>query len=322
MSETRAKMDRKDFYKRVSASRRWLCMAHFRVVGLVALATVTAVDAAAQLAAGGKEASRREPGTVFRDCPQCPEMVVVPAGSFTMGSPSSEEGRRNDEGPRHRVRISEPFAVGKYEVTFAEWNACAADGGCGGYRHYSGRGKVPVIQEGPVIWVSWDDAQSYAGWLSRKTGKEYRLLSESEWEYAARVGLSDFYAMKRWREHRARLMEVLKEQAEGPNAAFAKKMLRRMRERTLTAGNSLPTVSRDQIREDLIYIWDDLIYEWVQDCSNGSYAGAPADGSAWESGNCGLRVARSFWGGVPRLPLGADDPSNIHGFRVARTLAP
>ena len=168
MLETCAKMDRKDFHKRVSASRRWRRMARFRVVGLVALATVTAVDAAAQLAAGGKEASRREPGTVFRDCPQCPEMVVVPAGSFMMGSPLSEKGRYFNEGPRHRVRIFEPLAVGKYEVTFAEWDACVSDGGCGGHnpKDYGwGRNKRPVIN------VSWNEARSYAGWLSRKTGK-------------------------------------------------------------------------------------------------------------------------------------------------------
>ncbi|MCY4496371.1 MAG: formylglycine-generating enzyme family protein [Rhodospirillaceae bacterium] len=123
-------------------------------------------------------------GRTFRDCPSCPEVVVVPAGSFTMGSPSHERGRDGEEGPIHRVTIAEPFAVGKYEVTFAEWDTCAAAGGCGGYRPDDrgwGRGDRPAIN------VSWNDAKAYVGWLSEKTGESYRLLSEAELEYAARA---------------------------------------------------------------------------------------------------------------------------------------
>ena len=115
----------------------------------------------------------------FKDCPDCPEMVVVPAGSFTMGSNDYD-----DEKPPHRVNIAKPFAVGKFTVTFAEWDACVASGGC---KHKPedqgwGRGNRPVIN------VSWDDAtKEYLPWLSRKTGKTYRLLTEAEWEYAARA---------------------------------------------------------------------------------------------------------------------------------------
>ena len=133
-------------------------------------------------AAGG---SGRRPGTVFRDCAACPEMVVVPAGSFMMGSPTSEEGRYDDEGPRHRVTIGSPFSVGVYEATFAEWDGCVRAGGCGGYRPEDegwGRGSRPVMN------VSWEDAQEYVRWLSRETGQRYRLLSEAEWEYVARAG--------------------------------------------------------------------------------------------------------------------------------------
>ena len=111
---------------------------------------------------------RRTVGGKFRDCAECPEMVVVPSGSFTMGSPGGESGRDDDEGPRHRVRIDYRFAVGVSEVTFAEWDACANAGGCGGYRPNDsgwGRGNRPVIN------VSWDDAQSYVRWLSRKDGQ-------------------------------------------------------------------------------------------------------------------------------------------------------
>ena len=132
------------------------------------------------------------PGQVFRDCGACPEMVVVPAGSYMMGSPDGEVARYDDEGPRHRVNIEAPFAVGVYEVTFAEWDACVEAGGCGGYRPGDegwGRGSRPVLN------VNWEDAREYVRWLSRETGEEYRLLSESEWEYAARGGNDDGQAL-------------------------------------------------------------------------------------------------------------------------------
>jgi formylglycine-generating enzyme required for sulfatase activity len=154
------------------------------------------------------------PGRVFHDCADvCPEMVVVPAGSFMMGSPSAEIAEFakealaertpfkiklkiqhfielfQREGPQHGVTIARPFAVGRFEVTFAEWDACVSAGGCTHRPGDSGWGRG----RRPVMSVSWNDTQEYTSWLSRRTGKTYRLLSEAEWEYAARAGSTTRY---------------------------------------------------------------------------------------------------------------------------------
>jgi formylglycine-generating enzyme required for sulfatase activity len=125
----------------------------------------------------GNEKRCLKPGDSFKDCPDCPEMVVVPAGEFMMGSPEGEADRRDDEGLQHKVTIAKPFAVGKYEVTLAEWNACVNAGGCKheGYSNISG-------DKAPVTFVSWDHiTKEFLPWLSRKTGQTYRLLAEAEW---------------------------------------------------------------------------------------------------------------------------------------------
>ena len=134
-----------------------------------------------------ERAASGEVATPFRDCPVCPELVVVPAGNFVIGSPAEEAERMHSEGPRHMVTLTYSLAVGVHEVTFQQWDACVNDGGCARYRPDDirwGRRNRPVIN------VSWHDAKSYLEWLSRETGHRYRLLSESEWEYAARAGSS------------------------------------------------------------------------------------------------------------------------------------
>ena len=144
-------------------------------------------------ATSGLAAPARQAGEIFRDCPDCPEMVVIPSGSFVMGSPASEAGRHDDEGPQRPMSLPS-FALGKYPVTFAQWDACVVEGGCKGYPLDMGWGR----ESRPVINVSWEDAQAYIRWLngkirpasakSTKSDGPYRLPSEAEWEYAARAG--------------------------------------------------------------------------------------------------------------------------------------
>ena len=182
-------------------------------------------------------------------------MIVIPAGSFTMGSPESETGRRAREGPQHEVTIAKPFAVSKFEVTWDDWDACVKYGDCENISDSGfGRGTRPVIN------VSWDDAQQYAAWLSMMTDRPYRLLTEAEWEYAARAGSTTAYFWgdeigegnancggcgSQWDKRQTSPVDSFK-----PNAFGLHDM----------AGN---------------------VWQWVQDCYHGDYNGAPTNGSAW-----------------------------------------
>ena len=251
-------------------------------------------------------AEKYPPGRRLRDCEGCPEVVVVPGGSYTMGSPWSEAGRDDDEGPVHRVTIGERFAVGVHEVTFDEWDACVRGGGCNGYRPGDrewGRGNRPVIH------ASWHDAQAYVRWLRRKTGAGYRLLSEAEWEYVARAGSRTSY---HWGEDIGR------------NRANCRGCGSRWDDEGTAPVGSFPA-NGFGLRDVHGNVW-----EWVEDCWNEGYAGAPSDGGAWESGECGLRVLRGgSWSDKPRNLRSANRSGNaagirlfLNGFRVARTLTP
>ena len=294
------------------------------------------------LKAFGREAERERypPGKRFRDCAGCPWMVVVPEGSFLMGSPKSEAGRSDDEGPRHRVAFARPFAVSKHEVTRGEFARFVSErgrsmgDGCWGYEGgewdwRSGKSwENPGFEqtdEHPVVCVSWEDARAYVEWLSEKTGKEYRLLSESEWEYVARGGRG---TSRYWGEgesgqcrHANGGDEALKgEYADWPWAVAS------------CNDRHVWTSPVGTFEENGFGLHDVLgnVWEWVGDCYHDSYEGAPADGSAWESGDCERRVLRggSWFNGPGNLrsanrsgfPAGyrLDDD----GFRVARTLTP
>jgi formylglycine-generating enzyme required for sulfatase activity len=268
-----------------------------------------------------EEAARREPalsvrpgsGESFRDCEACPEMVVVPAGSFTMGSSPQEiaalkkeytdtEHLPDREGPQHRVSIARPFAVGKFEVTFGEWDACMAERGCTTSPDDRGWGRNA---KRPVINVSWDDiTEEYLPWLNRKTGKTYRLLTEAEWEYAARAGTTTRYAFGDTIDKSQARYKILKPGAIGtyPPNAFG------------------------------LYDMHGNVEEWAQDCWSETYENAPSDGSARTTGDCTLRVMRGGSWSPTRGPeflrsafRGPSETSNrldVAGFRVGRTLAP
>jgi formylglycine-generating enzyme required for sulfatase activity len=225
----------------------------------------------------------RKPGTVFRDCGDCPQLVVIPAGSFWMGDLSG--GGDDDEKPVHRVTIPRSFAVGKYEVTFAEWDACVSAGGC---RHSPGDAGWGRDRR-PVINVSWDDAQSYIKWISGKTGMTYRLLSESEWEYVARAGSKTKYP---WGN------EIGSSEANcnGCGSSW---------DGTQTAPVGSFSSNRFGLHDTVGNVW-----EWVGDCWNGSYAGAPSDGSAQTGGDCSRRVLR---GGSCNSDPGTCDPRSASG---------
>ena len=245
-----------------------------------------------------READSHRVGRRFRDCSECPEMVVVPSGSFRMGSPSGEEGRDNDEGPRHLVTIDYRFAVGVYEVTFSEWSGCVNSGGCGGYVPSDrgwGRGNRPVIN------VSWEDAQSYVRWLSQKTGHTYGLLSESEWEYVARAGTdTPFYF--------GSTISTAQANYDG-NYTYGGGRKGVYREETVPVGSFSANGWG-------VYDMHGNVWEWVEDCWNASYVGAPSDGRAWGSGDCGGRVLRGgSWDFDPRLLRSAFRYWNTTGFR-------
>ena len=247
-------------------------------------------------------------GRRFRDCVECPEMVVVPSGSFTMGSPNNEEGRYDREGPRHRVNIGYPLAVGVYEVTFSEWEACVADGGCGGYRPSDGgwgRGNRPVIN------VSWKDAQSYVRWLSARTDHRYGLLSESEWEYVARAGTTTPF-------HFGSTISTFQANYDGDYTYGSGRT-------GVDRGKTVP-VGSFSANGWGVHDMHGNVWEWVEDCRNDSYEGAPADGSAWESGDCDVRVLRGgswyfepwYLRSAARYGITTEVRNNHLGFRVIR----
>ena len=238
-------------------------------------------------------------GQVFRNCSACPEMVVIPSGSFDMGAPKSEERSADDERPVHEVAVRR-FALSKYEVTHNEWEACVSDGKCppvsdSGY----GRGRRPVIG------VTFGDATRYVEWLSGKSKKLYRLPSEAEWEYAARARNA-----ARWHfgNNPASICRY------GKVGRCGKDMTDPVGSRTANGFGLYDMIGN--------------VREWTEDCWQDWYVGAPRDGNAWMSGECSQRVVRGgSWRSDVQLTRSAYryfiNIATSHddlGFRVARAL--
>lgn len=278
-------------------------------IGAVTL-TLTLVAQAPPCVAEPAKAARPaalRPGDTFADCKDnCPSMVVVPAGAFVMGA-----SRYAREQPQHTVVFRRPFAVGRFDVTFEDWAACARDGGC--TRNPSppdegwGRGRHPVIN------VTWRDATAYAAWLSKKTGREYRLPTEAEWEYVARAGSTTTYA---WGD----AIDCTKASYDGgPGSSCATKTGRRRG--TQPVGHYAPNNWG-------LYDVDGNVWQWCEDGWHPDYKGAPADGTAWPGGDetmallrggawnydaMGLRIADRNW--YPRSLS-----TSFIGFRVVTPL--
>ena len=251
-------------------------------------------------------------GETFKDCATCPEMVVVPAGTFTMGSPADEDGRASAEGPQHEVNFAVPFAIGVHEVTFREWDACVADGGCA-YEPWDwdwGRGQRPVMD------ITWGQAQAYVDWLAAETGQPYRLPSEAEWEYAARAGTTTPF-------HFGATVSTDQANYDGTKPPYGDGVAGAYREQTVPVG-SFP--ANDFGLHDV----HGNVAEWVQDCGsdeNWGYDDAPADGSAVEIAGCRERLSRGggWWDEAAYLRSARRDLWNDEdwytwdlGFRVAR----
>jgi formylglycine-generating enzyme required for sulfatase activity len=277
-------------------------------------------------------------------------MVVLPAGSFTMGSPDDEPGRYDREGPLRRVSIRQ-FAVGKVDVTRGQWAAFVSAtnretrGGCfwtgrsgskpdpaGSWRDVG----FPQDDDHPVVCVTWDDAQAYVRWLSQQTGHRYRLLTEAEWEYAARAGTTTAYPWGTTTTH-----EYANYGADTCCSALASG--RDQWVNTSPVGAFPPNAFG-------LYDMQGNVLQWVQDCFAPSYAGLPTDGSAYETvvelkmagrmsymtgtRSCSYRMLRGAnWNDPPTMIRSAyrnfgpgpgatlqDYRSTGVGFRVARTL--
>jgi formylglycine-generating enzyme required for sulfatase activity len=228
------------------------------------------------------------PGTIIKDCAECPEMVVIPAGSFVIGSDKS-----SDEQPTHSVNLRS-FSIGKYEVTQEQWFAVM------GYNSSANKGRTL-----PVAQVSWNDTQQFIEKLNQKTGQKYRLPSEAEWEYAARAGTTTEWSFGN-------------DESKLGNYAWHGR----------NSGGKTQEVGQKQPNAFGLYDMHGNVWEWTQDCWHDNYIGAPTDGSVWTAGCSGnYRVLRGgswldFPAGLRSAVRGGGNPGsrgNFSGFRLART---
>jgi formylglycine-generating enzyme required for sulfatase activity len=237
-------------------------------------------------------------GADIKDCPACPTLAPIPAASFSMGSNASDPSEK----PAHPVNVAVPFAIGRYEVSVQEWNACAAAGACPKVDQSPNSGP-----NAPMRDVSWDDAQQYAKWLARISGKPYRLPTEAEWELAARGGTTTPYWWgAQMVQGKANCRECGKPWSEDAPANVGS-----------FAANPYG-----------LFDTSGGVWEWVADCWHNNYKGAPADARAWDEPNCRVRVIRggswregaSYMVATTRFKYDASVRHSQNGFRVVRSL--
>jgi formylglycine-generating enzyme required for sulfatase activity len=289
----------------------------------------------------GAEECALKPKDSFKECDNCPEMVVVPAGSFMMGSPAREAGRFDDEGPQHRVTIGKPFAVSKFHATFDEFAAFVAETGydagsnCYVFEEDKWKQKQGLswrnpgfAQNGshPAVCLNWNDATAYVAWLAKKTGKGYRLLTEAQWEYAARAGTATRYFFgddeKDFCRYGNGSDQTAKSKTTGAQGGTAVPCSDSYAY-AAPAGSFAPNGFG-------LYDMHGNAWQWLEDCWHDNYRGAPSDGSAWLSGDCNRRVVRGgSWSNYSRSLRSASrrwdstvGRSSIYGFRLGRTLSP
>ncbi len=310
------------------------------VFALLLMACTFSASTLAQALAPERERALK-PKDSFKECDRCPVMVAIPLGSFTMGSPESEKDRIKNEGPQHQVTFARPFAVGKFEVTVDQFAAFVADTGydagsnCivwqdGKWNAQSGHSwRNPGFSQNdshPVVCVTWNDTKAYVAWLSKKTGKTYRLLTEAEWEYAARAGTTTRYnfgddgnAMCR---HGNGADQTAKSSDPGASGWATA---------SCSDGYAYTApVGRFSANAFGLHDIHGNVWEQTEDCWNENYTGAPRDGSAWTSGDCRRHVVRSgSWWNLPQILRAAmrdgpfaDARGSFVGFRVGRTLNP
>jgi formylglycine-generating enzyme required for sulfatase activity len=262
-----------------------------------------------------------KPGSVFKDCKNCPEMVVLPAGSFVMGTPEDEVGREPDEGPQHSVTFKNAFAMSRFHVTAAELDAYIRETGTVIKDGDDRPGRLcqaskPRYEQGPrqpAVCVDYADVQAYTQWLSKKTGKHYRMVSEAEREYAARAGSTGSFPFPFDEEGQYQITKHAN--TYGPKDGFSF---------TAPVGSYPPNAFG-------MYDMHGNVYEWVADCWHPDYVGAPADGRAWMEESEGVcldaQIRGNDWGEAPVFSRSGNRNSRkreVRGdwlsFRVVREL--
>lgn len=279
-------------------------------------------------------ADTHPPGREFEDCRGCPRMVVIPGGSFMMGSPPDEPDRQASEGPQRRVQVGK-FALGRTEVTRGEFRRFVQDtgrsvSGCYEYDRKEwklnpGRNwELPGYEQTddhPVVCVDWNDAQAYVLWLSRRSGQSYRLASEAEWEHAARAGSRGVRHWGNGERDACRYANVADQSAKRRNSGRTVFDCDDGYVNTSSVGSFLPN-------DFGLYDMLGNVWEWTEDCWNEDYRGAPTRGEPRRDGDCARRVVRGgAWGNGPGNVRSADrewydaaERGSGAGFRVARTL--